>query len=547
MGINTLTTPSAIQQSFLYTNTAITKNDLVISSETGFAAKVPSTISLAQSNNNTAGTSLFSTNASYASSYTYYGDASYASGWGNTSAQLGNGDIVLVYPGNGTDNNRDGVNIQIQGYGVNSPIGSSIYIYDTFVYFVRVAVINSSSFVVCWVGNGILKFAIYNNAGTVITAQTTIATISGSSYTDTGALFNLGVLTNGDIVFAYNITGNGATFKRYNSTGTLQGSQVTVEASIPAKYFQVLPLASGNFVITHLNTSSYAYKFAIYDSSNTVVKSLTTISTSNSSYYMQYGNFDTSAVQLANGNIVFITSNTTNYYILATTYTSAGTLVLQNLFESSAGATYTISSTVRPGLCVTSAGFAVMTMGSSVNHLYTFDSSGNLLTGRIATTNPSGISGGTVQNSIGVVLVNNGAAGFSFSSTRYDGTQDCSWVQSITSDGTTTGTAVVNFNLAQTYTSTRYQNAFLTSDGNLYKNYRYQYGWNCSAYFICRKSIFGVAQETASANSIFKVATSGAYNLTENYAGGTFNVRANTVTGTKGSIVGAVALLQGLV
>ena len=547
MGINSLTTPSAIQQSFLYTNNGVTKNDLVINSETGYAAKVPATISLAQSNNNTAGTSLFSTNQNYAN-YSYYGDYSYASGWGKSSAQLSNGNIVLVYPGNGTDNNRDGVNIQIRGYGVNSQIGNVIYIYDTWVTFVKVVVINSTSFAIGWVGaSGALQFAIYSNSGTVIKAQTTIATLSGSSYTDTGILFNLSALSNGDIVFAYNVTGNGAKFKRYNSTGTLQGSEVTIDASIPSNYFQILLLSSGNFVITYLDIQSYYYRFAIYDSSNAVVKATTTIRTTNGSYYMQYGNYDTSAVELTNGNIAFITSSTTQYNLVATVYTSTGTLVTQNVFETEAGQTYTMNSNVRPGLCATSSGFAVMTMGSSVNYLYTFDFSGNTLTSRISLTTPSGVGGSQVAFSVGSVLASNGAAGFVHTSTRYDGGSDCMWTQAFTSDGTTAGTAILNFSSGQGYSSTRYQNAFVTSDGNFYKNYRYSYGWNCVSYFTCRKSIFGVAQETATTNTIFKVGTSGAYNLTESYAGGTFNTRTNTVAGTKGTIVGAVALLQGLV
>lgn len=549
MGINTLTTPTAIQQSFLYTSTGVTKNDLIINNESGFATKVPQAINISQANNTTAGTSLFSSNNAF-TNYTYYGNT-YGSGWGKTSCQLSNGNIVLVYPGDGSTTPNLNVNIQIQGYGVNAQVGSVISIYESSaVNFVKVAKINDSNFAVCWgTQSQTIYYAVYSNNGTEILGKTSVATGTsvGAYYDNNGICYNIEALSNGNFIIIYTNSSTGDVyFNRYDSTGTLQGSAVLVHSSGYGKYFNILPLSSGGFALGYLNTNFNQYRFAIYSSTGTVVKSQFLVTSTNSSYYLQYGAYDSTIVELSNGNIAFISSNTTQYNLVASVYDSSGNLVNQNTFETYAGTTYTLSQ-IRPGLCSTSSGFAIKTIGNTYDYLYTFDTSGNSLTSRVQLSSiPSGVSGSQGYLGTGSVLINNGAAGFAHSSTRYDGSYYSSYVQSFSPNGTILGTGIANLTNGSGYGNVNYQNAFQTLDGNIYKNYRFDYGWNCVSYFVFRKSIYGVALETVSANSIFKLGTAGAYNLSTSYGGGTFDNRTATISGTKGSVIGSVASLQGL-
>jgi hypothetical protein len=538
MGINTLTTPSAIRQTFLYSNQAIAKNDLIVNSETGYSFKAPSYVTISAANSNATMPSLFAPNTNYASQ-NFYGSSS-ATPFGKSCAQLGNGNIVYGLPGDPNSTPSSWANIQIRNYQTNVLIRQVIIGFDNGVNFVKVERLNATSFVVCWVGSNALYFDIYNNAGDPLLGQTVVQPVPAVG-TEIGKLFNVQTLSNGDFVIVYRRSNNNVCFTRYNSSGVIQGSEVIVDAgNSGAECFGTLVLASGNFVITYQSTSNYQYRFAIFNSSGVQQLAPTVITSSNSSQYYQGGGFyDGACIQLSNGNIAFITPTTNAGNCVASVYTSTGTLVTRNIFETD---TSFCLNRYRPGLCINATGFAAAVPGSSNLFLYTFDNLGNSILGRSTIT--STIWSSNYSDYVGFILIPNGAAGYFLHYTSFQSNLG-QFLTAFDQTGQNVGTSVTLLSL-NSCSSINYQYCFLTADNNIVYNNRNDGtgGFRSGAYYIAKKSIFGVAIESASANSIYKVGQAGAYNLSDNYTGGAIDRTATAiaVTGAKGTIIGNVAV-----
>ena len=90
--------------------------------------------------------------------------------------------------------------------------------------------------------------------------------------------------------------------------------------------------------------------------------------------------------------------------------------------------------------------------------------------------------------------------------------------------------------------------ALLTASGVLCVSYyKHNAGLRFATYATLRKSVIGVALESASAGALCRVGTKGTYALTTAQPlGGAFDQRTATIPGTRGTIAGSSAVLFGM-
>jgi len=489
MGINVLNNTSS-QEIITTAGANITSGDLIINAESGFAFAASNALTIAQNNNTTAGTSALTANTNTGSS-NFYGGIYYSSSKIRT-CQLSNGTLVTGYAGNGTGSSTNNVNIVFKTLLNGAPVGA-ISISQSGVYWVLVRAL-STGFVVLWAnGSSELRFAIYNNSGTAILSSTVV---SGGVYNASNSeCFDIRVTSNNEIVIAYSISSNGLRFKRYNSSGVLQGTETTVEASITGNYIAINPDTSGGFWIYYYREqASAAWKFAIYNSSGTLI---TTI---------DFAGSDTGFA--ANQSI--------------------------------------------PGICLTGTGFTIFARGSnSPGYFWVYDANGGQLRGRTQTSFTSWGSGSTSAfYETYSKLFSLGNAGYVVLNGYYDSGNALNYLTLLcfTSSGTTVGSSTTIINAA----STRFGqiSSVLTSDGSVYYAYISNAGNSQNfygMYAVQRKSVIGVAQNTVSANSSVRIATTGSYTINSDFfAGGNFDQRTATVPGTKGTVTGTSAVLFGM-
>lgn len=523
MGVNVTTTHST--EIRIPVSAAVTAGDLLVNVE-GEAAKASTALSLTQLNNTTVGLqSVYP----LTSQGTYYGGDAQAACKRLVEVES-TGEILSVVVGDGSASNVGGVRLfttTITGAVARSPVtvtGSS-------ASSVRITRLTADKVVIAWTESAVLKFAIYNNDGTVSVAAATVATTTS----DGSQKWNIAVLTGGDIVFAYaKVTSNNANFVRYNSSGVLQGAETTVEASATPTGICVLPQTGGGFIIYYYKSSATAnWKFAIYDSAGVIQGSLTTVSTGTAAQ-LSYGEYDNLAIELDNSNIVFQWANTAHQYSV---YTSAGVLVLT---VPSLASTAAANDHVAGLTQTASGGFAVVTWGSALGTctFRAFDSGGIGITSSTFTMNARQ----------GAQLLIQTAQGFAAMALYSDGASNYTvQLANLTSDGVLIGTVVT------LYTGTVANNGacLLThSSGVLALNYRGAVSSGIlyyATYNPNKTSILGVALESVAEGATCRVATKGTYPINQSLlAAGSFDQRTATVPGTKGAIVGSTALLYGM-
>lgn len=539
MGINTVSANT--QQTFNgVAGSAITAGDLIVNSEAGVFYPASAVLTMSQNNNTTAGPTAISAIASVVTGS--YGDGNQVSS--PILAQLGNGNIVGLYAGNGTTGTTN-LNVytrNIQGAGAVNTFAIS----DSSISYFKVKTVNSTSYVVAWLSSTTLKFAIYTNAGVVVKSATTIGTVSSTSATS----WNMQALTNGNIVFAWNNSGS-LNYAIYDSTGTSVLASTAIEASSTPDYITIVKQTGGGFFVYYFRSAATtAYKFGRYNSSGVLQGSLTTVVTSNGTLS---GCFDDNfAFELSNGNVVFCAANASSYPFYYV-YNSSGTVVVSALDVSSSSSTISYPGIV-PGACATPSGFVVVTPGGPSNTRYynVFDTSGNAIiqrkvTGTLTSTQGWQGSGNGYQR-----VFSNGSAGVTVHEQVYY-PSGCSFfyqtqVYSFDLTGTQRGTTVILQASSGSLSSNLY--GISLSDGSVVVTHRNSAGTlptNWGTYAMLRKSIVGVAQTTAAINSTATVYTQGNFTINQSMGfGGYFDNRTATVPGTRGTVVGTNAVLLGL-
>jgi len=539
MGINTVSANT--QPNFNgVAGATITAGDLVVNSEAGVFYPASAVLTMSQNNNTTAGPTAISAIANVTTT-SNYGNTSQISSYSIT--QLGNGNIVSLYNGNGTTatTNLTAYTRNIQGAGA---VTAFTVTSDTTISYFRVKTVNSSSYVVAWVSGTTLKFAIYTNAGAVVKSATTVSATSITDQTN----WDVQALVGGNIVFAWYNSSSGLSYSIYDSSGTAVLATTVSEASSQPRNISILRQSGGGFFLYYLNAAASSYKFSRYNSSGTLQGTLTTVASSVSLSAVGCVD-DNIAVEMSNGNVAFYAPNSSGYAFYYV-YSSTGS-VLASALDVSNSTNNTAFANIIPGMCSTPTGFGVVTTTNGTNRFFNvFDTSGNVVIQRKQATLSSTVGASFTSNAY-IRVLSNGASGF----TIHEQTPGagCSplysmYLYAFDNNGTQRGSTVV----LQTSSGSNSTNMFAItlSDGSLALTYRYSPGvgpFNWGTYAMLRKSIVGVAQTTTAINSTATVYTQGNFTINQNMGfGGYFDNRTATVPGTRGTVVGTNAVLLGL-
>lgn len=527
MGMNVLSNSTqGTREVRVPVSTAVTVGDLLLNTEGATAKKASDLLTVTQLNNTTAGPSVV------------YPVTITGTNYGSTSSnfkrlcEIDSGNILEVYTGNGTGT-AIGVNLVLRN-AVGAILSVPVVVSSTpACECSRIKRLSSTKVLIAWTESSTLKFAIYNNDGTVATAPATVSTISGPGE----QYWNMSVLVGGDIVFAYSkATPFDACFKRYNSTGVLQGSETVVEAAASGSSFCVKELAAGGFIVYYFRSAAtYNWKFARYNSTGVIQGTLTTIANS-STVTKAKCEFDDLVLELSGGNLLFQYIHTASLSGIVV-YDSTGTLVATTTpapaTEAVAGASNTLVEI--PG------GFVSITGGSSgKSNIRFFAANGIQLYPSKATTETNLITAGYGG---GAILVVPTVSGYVVVSNFNDGANGNFQLFTLSKTGDLIGSVVV---IPSGAPSTSIS-LLAHSSGLLMLSWKYTTQFMMAVYNPTRTSILGVAQETVSSGALCRVATSDTHQINQVFStSGNFDQRTATVPGAKGSIVGSTAVLYGM-
>jgi hypothetical protein len=533
MGINT--TSNINQQAVIraLAGGTITSGDLVTNSEQGKVLKSYAALGIANENITTAGCSAIKAPAPMETNANYTIDIK----MNDFVCELENGNIVFLYSGNGSSASSN-LQFRIRNILGADVISKVTVTSDTSIGGYSIHKLNSTKFVVVWNTSSTIKFAIYNNDGTVAVAATTVDSMSSTAYN----YWAIDVTPNGNFIIAYaELTTLNATFRRYDPSGVLQGSETIVESNCNPYHFEVLGCSNNDFIIYYYrSTATAGMKFARYNSSGVIIGSLTTVGSS-SANAIPYG--DKSIFELSNGNLVFVFGEGSSYpdlQIYNSSNATVGSLIDLGV---------SVVTSLRPAIVPLDSGdFAVITQYSTTSHLSTYDATGkNVLPVRSLTA--SGLNGGTTSTTgTAIKAFNLGASGFVIYRISYansDGSYDAA-IFTCTPLGGSVGNAVIlrgdngNPILASS--------AILHSSGNIVGTFKEPGALYIADFYYntARKSILGVALESKTVGQTIRIATEGTYTINQQFsAGGVFDSTTATVPGCKGSVIGTTATLRG--
>lgn len=517
----TITVPAA---------SAVSSGDLVTLLESGQVAKTSTTLGIPNENVTTAGPSAIRAVADVESTNSNYGAQAEQH---KTMCELGDGNIAMVYTGNGTTLTT-GINLRIRTILGADVIPKTVLTEDVSIYGCRVLKISGTKFIVAWCSSATLKFMIINNDGSTSVAATTIATLSNND----NYYWNLALLSSGEFVFVYNKqTSNNVCFSRYNSSGALQGTETTIEAGAVGQYFTVLGCSNGDFVVSYYRSASTAaHKSARYSASGVQVGTLVTLGTNTPP---TTGDYNNGIIELSNGNVVITKLGVSDYPDLEmfnSSHVSQKTIDLE---------TDVVASEV-PQLVVNSGGFAVFYRTASPYKvaIKTFNNSGAGILGPVL----FGTGGGAATTAIGagVQAFVLGSSGYAVVKAMAESNgPTCSLrLMVIDSVGTLVGSEVVLVSPASGYLYGL--SSILTSGGTIALMYKNNY-LKDAYYHVQRRSVLGVANTTVTAGQSVEVKTKGTYTINQTFGmGGSFNNQATVVPGSKGIVSGSTAILTGV-
>lgn len=506
----------------------IKKGELVTMLENGKVAKTDTSLTMALENNTTNGLTAIRASASLVTPNYALTDHD------ESMCALSNGNIAMVYSGDGTTT-ATRVTLRIRNAMGQDGGAAATVTSDTSIGMMKVLALVDKVAVFWATGGNTIKFAIYNNDGTLATAA---ATITGAGNTAPHAI-GIAALRSGDFVIAYDKSASrDCAFKRYNSSGALQGAETVIEAAAQPNDIAGLACANGDFVISYRNGAESTNKFARYNSSGVIQGTRTTFLGTASS--MSGGCPQSQGIaELSNGNIVLQAAPSADTKPNLYVYSSANALVA----TCDLGTTIT-SSCVTPVVATTN-GFAVGSMNSGTTYLWTFDNSGNPLLGQTSIDNSA-----QGDESYAKVQMFNIGVGFVFLRGGYNSGSSNYDIRLIETDvsGALKGSAVVV--QAATPSAMRYASACMTASGVL----QFQYSSNSTAiiygaYKCLRSSIMGVADNGGTLNTQITIATKGSFALPASQAfvgGGPFDNRQAVVPGTRGVVAGTSVTLFGM-
>jgi hypothetical protein len=536
MGINVISNTQSQELQLVATST-VNSGDLITLTDGGQPYIVSNALTLAQNNVTTTGASAISAYASRLPSF--YGFQSTLD-LGQTAVQLGNGIVAVVHQGNGSTVST-GVRVSYfsQAFGGFQPM-TTVSSFSG-IQSSKIIRLSSSKFVVGYTDGTSVYARVINNDGTTASTEITVnATTSSNS--GAGAFYNIFRLSDTRFVVAYNKTTTaGGYFKIYDDTGTIVGAEVLIEAG-GAEFFEfLLHSTTGEFWIKWKRyAATQSHRFARFNSSGVMQGSVVTIANL-SNVFAQ--NMWSSIYELSNGNVLIFCPEGSGYPDMYT-YSSTGNSVASNNSWHTNNASIAVSGGC-PAMVVNSDGtFWLATITSSATARFAkFNNSLNNIT--VVQGVPTFIvNSGNGYGTLRMFLA--GSSGFFISVSGYNGSVYSASILAIDSAGSIIGSKIDLFtgggNLYGS-TAIRLDSGAIAAIASNSQN-----TVSAGLYNTGRKSIIGVSQQTVSSGATFRCATNGTFTINNPPANpGYFDNRTATPGGCRGTLAGTTAVLFGLV
>jgi len=535
MGINTAQN-TLIQEVTLPASSAIAAGDLIVLNEGGTTVKASNQLTTAQNNITTAGVSAVAALANRFESnvYTFYANEN------DIAVLLGNNIIAVAYAGNGSSNANSDVNVSyftvtgaLYQPRTKAEVGST-------VGSVKIIKLNESKFVVSWIVNTTLKFAVYTNAGTQVGSTTTVAT-TASPY-GTVRDWQIKRISDTRFVIVYN-TSSTARFKIFDDNATIVGTETQFDTGSVGEFNILIHSITGDFWISYIFVTGTLYKLARFNSAGVLQGTIVTVF---SGAATAPTNRTANLTELSDGKVVVLVLNGSsfpNMYV----YTSALVVSASNTsWHNNDGGTALNYTYPRVVPQANGEFFLFVSTNIPFIRIWRFNNSLN----QISIINTGATIGTTVngQNAGYLYAFVNGSLGFTIITGGFNGTNYGTTLASVNTTNTLIGSSTVLFSTSSSLLGGL---AFLTPEGIL----AFFGGGSATGtaangfYNTQKKSLFGVAQDTVAAGSNYRAATQGTFQLNSSTipsSPGFFDNRAVTPPGPKGIIAGTTAILYGM-
>ena len=510
----------------------ISAGDLVINSDAGKAAKADAGGAFSNNNSTAEGaTVLASARAVTNESGQWFLSTSRRE---RSSCELSNGNIVHTFSGN-TGDPDNWVNFVIRNSG-NGTLVSRVQVSNlTSIESIQVvSLIGQNKFVVSWGIGANIYTRVYDNDGTPVTSAITVFTDNQSG---SARYWHISALKDGGFVVAANksVSPYALRFKRYDSSGVLQGSETTVEASSNPFEISIIPVSDDGFVIAWYSAVNNRHSMSKYNAAGTLVGSQQNIPTSSSSNNGKGNWADNQVIELSDGKIAKLYNHSsTSYWRVSLRSSSLALLADVTLGSYSDNQPF-------PAMCRYGNGFAVVPWNGGSARLLLVSNSGGVISDNSTSLSVSG------QNvaACGTEVTYFGGGYFGiFSIGNNDGGSSYEHKTTVVNElGVSSGSVRTLLSATTSY----HHYAFWNSSNILISRYALTTNTYTMSTNNLRKSVLGVALDSVSADQTMRVGTKGVYQLTQDFAGGgNFDNTAATVGGSRGVIVGASANLFGI-
>lgn len=508
----------------------IATGDLVKVDSAGWAAKVSDALPMASQNTALGPTALYGAALVQGAYYGFNG-----SGYAHAvrcMQPLPDGGYAIAYSGNNATTST-GANLAFYTTG-NLRRLTLVLSAGASIYHMRVVRAGADNVFVAWTEATNLMIAVVNfTTGAVVLA----ASVSGVTTNDTSCRqWHLATLASGEVLLAYRSGANMA-FKRFSAAGALQAVETVVEAGQDPNYVAVLPLAAGGFIVRWAKTTAtQGNRMARYNAAGVLQGAVVQISSGANAYDGAGGSgycgaLEGKLIELGNGNIVSVDVSTDTAHgfrvydgslaLLNTVSFGAVTANLQDCIQ--------LATKSGGGFWVTSYVTGRVQEYSNAGVLQRASNTGFSANGRIIDRPGNGPV---------LIVVSHVPGTPSSALSLYSLDPALAYENATPLLAHNSGGAEM-----AAYWIERLSNGLIQLSFTLYSSSN---GMNVYTAFPGAASVLGVAQNAATTGQPVRVATAGKHSINQAITAAPFDRRSATPPGTKGLVIGGVAVLNGI-
>ncbi len=476
---------------------------------------------IARENNNTAGPVAsipFGTVQSSQSNKSYM--------WSDKMALLGNGNLACASV---NSSNHPGFVIcePVNGKPIATPTVCEATAVNTDIQILK---LSADAFAVVWDIAGYVRFAVYGNDGTQITAPTQVAAFpAGTQLSRYGGAV---VLADGNILFSLCDAVNQVYGYRFTPAGVQVGAAISfVLLSTNNSTGVTVPLSGGGFLFCYMGNGQDGLYLRKYDATGVQVGATKTV-TAKTISHASLGNIAMrkrcKVLELQNGNIaVMYTTSTAAAGAYVTLYSSALAVVRADILVDADTTDYsgTLGATGGDLIVLTNSRVSLY---SSAGYLKTYFS----------------VAAARLTNYVASIVVFNGV-NFVVGYWETDLTGTDAIIHTYSAGGVLVGTsAAIRYNNGDGYTTGTFVND--PAGSIMYFFYTQSVGaiFQLASYLTQRSSIVGVVQSAATTGQDVTIGTAGVFSLPATEMNlGNFDATTSAVPGTRGIIAGKTAYL----